>query len=79
MGAVNGWLGDTHPERQDWMRRRLTHLLCGEMQTVITWLELTASDEAVSTPQRTALLRAAGYDRRNRGCAQRLHTAGSRW
>jgi hypothetical protein len=63
--AVNGWLGDAHPERQDWMRHGLTHLLRGETQTVISWLELVASDEAVTTAQRTALLRAAGYYRRN--------------
>jgi hypothetical protein len=64
--AVTSWLGETHPERQHWMRRGLTHLLRGETRTVITWLELIASDEMVTTSQRTALLRAAGYYRRNR-------------
>jgi len=63
--AVTRWLGDTHPERQQWMRRGLTHLLRGETQTVITWLELVASDEALTSSQCTALLRAAGYYRRN--------------
>jgi hypothetical protein len=63
--AVNSWLGDTHPERRHWMRRGLTHLLRGETQTVITWLELVASDDAMTTSQRTALLRAAGSYRRN--------------
>jgi hypothetical protein len=63
--AVTSWLGETHPERQHWMRRGLTHLLRGETQTVITWLELVASDEAVTTSQRTALLRTAGSYRRN--------------
>jgi len=63
--AVNGWLGDTHPARQDWMRRGLTHLLRGETQTVITWLELVASDDAMTTSQCTALQRTAGSYRRN--------------
>jgi hypothetical protein len=63
--AVNGWLGDTHPERQHGMGADAPHLLCGETQIVITWLERVASDDAVTPSQRTALLRAAGYYRRN--------------
>jgi hypothetical protein len=47
------------------MRHGLTHLLRGETRTVITWLERVASDDAMTTSQRTALLRAAGYYRRN--------------
>ena len=63
--AVTAWLGDTHPDRQQWMRCGLTQMLRGETQRVITWLERVASDEAVTTSQRTALLRTAGYYRRN--------------
>jgi len=65
--AVTSWLGDTHPERQDWMRRGLTHLLRGETRTVITWLELVAGDEAVTSSSappccgRQAIIAATGH------------------
>jgi hypothetical protein len=77
--AVNSWLGETHPERQSWMRRGLTHLLRGETQTVITWLELVASDEAVTTAQRTALLRTASSYRRNQAYMRYDHYLAQGW
>lgn len=63
--AANALLGERHPERTAWMRRHLTQLLTGQTAAVITALDEAAADPARTATPRQALLRAAGYYRRN--------------
>src|SRR5215210_3503372 len=63
--AANALLGERHPERTAWMRRHLTLLLAGQGAAVIAALEQAAADPALPAAPRQALLRAAGYYRRN--------------
>ena len=63
--AANALLGERHPERTAWMRRHLTQLLAGQTAAVIAALEEVAADPAHTAMQRQALLRTAGYYRRN--------------
>ena len=63
--AANALLGERHPERTAWMRRHLTLLLAGQGAAVIAALEQAAADPALPATPRQALLRAAGYYRRN--------------
>ncbi|HET9974723.1 MAG TPA: ISKra4 family transposase [Streptosporangiaceae bacterium] len=63
--AANALLGERHPQRTAWMRRHLTPLLAGQGATVIAALEQAAADPALPAAPRQALLRAAGYYRRN--------------
>jgi hypothetical protein len=63
--AANALLGERHPERTAWMRRHLAQLLAGQGNTVIAALEEAAADRTLPATPRQALLRAAGYYRRN--------------
>ena len=63
--AANALLGERHPERTAWMRRHLTPLLAGQSAAVIAALEHAAADPTLTAAPRQALLRAAGYYRRN--------------
>jgi hypothetical protein len=63
--AANALLGERHPERTAWMRRHLAPLLAGQGATVIAALEHAAVDPTLPAAPRQALLRAAGYYRRN--------------
>ena len=63
--AANALLGERHPERTAWMRRQLTQLLTGQTAAVISALDEAAADPARTATQRQALLRTAGYYRRN--------------
>ncbi|MCA1599406.1 MAG: ISKra4 family transposase, partial [Chloroflexi bacterium] len=63
--AANALLGETHPGRPAWIHTQLEQLLAGETYAVITALEAAAQDPARTATQRSALLRTAGYYRRN--------------
>jgi hypothetical protein len=63
--AANALLGETHPERNDWVRERLLHILSGRTMTVIQDLNTLAKDKSLSSAQRRALNTTIGYYRRN--------------
>ena len=63
--AANALLGETHPDRNDWVSDRLLHILSGQTTTVIQDLETLAQDESLSSAQRRALNTTIGYYRRN--------------
>ena len=63
--AANALLGERHPQRTAWLRRHLTQLLAGQGAAVIAALEEAATDPTLPATPRQALLRAAGYYRRN--------------
>ena len=63
--AANALLGETHPDRNDWVRARLLHVLSGQTTMVIQDLETLAKDKALSSAQRRALNTTIGYYRRN--------------
>ena len=63
--AANALLGETHPDRNDWVSDRLLHILSGQTTTVIQDLETLAQDESLSSAQRRALNTTVGYYRRN--------------
>ncbi len=63
--AANALLGERHPERTPWRRSHLRQLLRGQPAAVSTALEVAAAEPALTTAQRQALLRTAGYYRRN--------------
>jgi hypothetical protein len=63
--AANALLGETHPDRNDWVRARLLHILSGQTTTVIQDLETLAEDKSLSSAQRKALNTTIGYYRRN--------------
>jgi hypothetical protein len=62
--AANALLGESHRERKGWVRRRLDQVLSGASATVSAELEVRAQEE-VTEAQRKALLKTAGYYRRN--------------
>ena len=64
--AANALLGETHPDRDDWVSQRLLHILSGQTTTVIQDLETLAKDQSLSSAQRRALNTTIGYYRRNR-------------
>jgi hypothetical protein len=64
--AANALLGETHPDRNDWVSERLLHILSGQTATVIQDLETLAKDKSLSSAQRSALNTTIGYYRRNR-------------
>jgi hypothetical protein len=59
-------LGETHPHRTAWVRSSLEPLVAGQTEAVITALEAEANDPMWTAPQRQALRRTVGYDRRHR-------------
>jgi hypothetical protein len=63
--AANALLGERHPERTPWLRGHLLQLLRGQPAAVSTALEVAAAEPALTIAQRQALLRTAGYYRRN--------------
>jgi hypothetical protein len=63
--AANALLGETHPERNGWVRRRLQQVMHGATATVIAELEATAQDAELTEPQRTVVRKTASYYRRN--------------
>jgi hypothetical protein len=63
--AANALLGETHPQRTDWVRERLLQILSGRTSTVIQELEGLISDNSLLPAQREALKTTVGYYRRN--------------
>jgi len=63
--AATALLGETHAERTAWVRGHLEQLLSGQTEQVLTALDRAAEDPTCSAPQRTAVLKTAGYYRRN--------------
>ena len=63
--AANALLGETHAGRTPWVRTHLEAVLAGQTHTVITALEAAAQEPGRTATQRKALLRTAGYYRRN--------------
>jgi hypothetical protein len=63
--AANALLGETHPQRTDWMRERLLHILSGQTLTVIQELENAMTDPSLSPTQHDMLKTTVGYYRRN--------------
>jgi len=63
--AANALLGETHPQRTDWMRERLLHILSGQTLAVIQGLENAMTDTSLSPAQRETLKTTVGYYRRN--------------
>jgi len=63
--AANALLGETHPQRTDWVRERLLHILSGQTLAVIQGLENAMTDASLSSAQREALKTTIGYYRRN--------------
>ena len=63
--AANALLGETHPQRTDWVRERLLHILSGQTLAVIQGLENAMTDAALSSAQREALKTTIRYYRRN--------------
>jgi hypothetical protein len=63
--AANALLGETHPQRADWVRERLLHILSGQTLAVIQELEETMTDPSLSPAQRETLKTTVGYYRRN--------------
>ena len=63
--AANALQGETHPQRTDWVRERLLHILSGQTLTVIQELETAMTDISLSPAQRETLKTTVGYYRRN--------------
>jgi len=63
--AANSLLGERHPERTAWVRSRLEQILSGQVAAVIADLDERATAAPTGATARTALLRTAGYYRRN--------------
>jgi hypothetical protein len=63
--AATALLGESHPERKGWVRTRLEQVVGGASVTVIAELEATAQEADLTETQRKALLKTAGYYRRN--------------
>jgi hypothetical protein len=63
--AANALLGETHPQRTDWVRERLLHILSGQTLAVIQGLEKAMTDTSLSPAQRETLKTTVGYYRRN--------------
>jgi hypothetical protein len=63
--AANALLGETHPQRTDWVRERLLRILSGQTLAVIQGLEKAMTDTSLSPAQRETLKTTVGYYRRN--------------
>jgi hypothetical protein len=75
--AANALLGETHPQRRDWVRERRLHILSGQTLAVIQGLENTMTDASLSSAQRKVLKTTIAYYRRNSPymhCDQYLQT-----
>lgn len=63
--AANALLGETHPERNAWVREQLLRILCGKTSTVIQTLQELAQDPSLASAQRQTLRTTSGYYQRN--------------
>lgn len=63
--AANALLGETHPERNAWVREQLLQLLSGKTTTVIQTLQEQAQKPSLSPAQRQMLETTIGYYQRN--------------
>lgn len=77
--AVNGLLGEQHPERVNWLRPKLILLLQGRTQEVIEALETSAAAATCTSTQRAALLRTSNYYRRNLPAMRYDHYLAQGW
>ncbi len=64
--AANALLGETHPDREAWVREQLLLLLSGETDTVIQTLQEQAEEPSLSPTQRQTLETTIRYYQRNR-------------
>jgi hypothetical protein len=63
--AANALLGETHPQRTDWVRERLLHILSGQTMAVVQEFENAMTDPSLSSALRETLKTTVGYYRRN--------------
>ena len=63
--AANALLGETHPERNSWVREQLLKILSGRTSEVIEVLQKRAYEQSLSTAQRRTLQATVGYYQRN--------------
>lgn len=63
--TANALLGETHPQRLNWVRAHLERLLLGQTETVIAALEAAATDPAHTATQQKTARSTAAYYRRN--------------
>lgn len=63
--VANSLLGETNPQRLDWMADYTLKILSGQTQSVITTFEQMAQDQQYSPKQRTQLKKTAAYFQRN--------------
>jgi hypothetical protein len=63
--AANALLGETHPQRTDWVRERLLQILSGHTTAIIQELENLITDDSLSSAQCKVLTTTVGYYRRN--------------
>jgi hypothetical protein len=63
--AANALLGETHPERNAWVKGHLLSILSGETDRVIQALETQVQEPSLTDTQRQALNTTIGYYRRN--------------
>lgn len=63
--AANALLGETNPDRTDWVSEQLLQVLSGKATEVIQTLETLVQEDAHSPTARESLNKAIGYYRRN--------------
>ena len=63
--AANALLGETHPERNAWVREQLLQMLSGKTANVIQTLQELSQDPSLSPVQRQTLHTTIGYYQRN--------------
>lgn len=63
--VANRLLGETHPERLDWMAHQTLRLLSGQTQQVIADFRHLAKESTTTTTQREQLVKTANYFERN--------------
>ena len=63
--AANRWLGETNPQRLEWVSRRSLQMLSGQTAQVIAELRLSATTKKTKGALRKQLLKTANYFERN--------------
>lgn len=63
--AANALLGETHPERNAWVREQLLQMLSGKTTNVIQTLQELSQDPSLSPVRRQTLHTTIGYYQRN--------------
>jgi len=63
--AANALLGERHPGRTAWVRRRLEQVLAGQTTAVIAALTKITTTRRLSAPRRQVVERTVGYYQRN--------------